>query len=580
MKERVENFCLAFLFVLLPLGMGGKEDLWFFPLVSFLILVSLIILRKKGSFNLYFLPFLFYLFISLLWSESPHYTLRWSIYFTILFLIAGFSEKITPEIIKPSLKIVSIILVLHYAMGGSPYLTTLGRASGTFFHPNAAAGFLLLAGVLSVYPVIDPVLFLLSGAGIACTGSRFGILIFIISILLTLFMKFRGTLKNRIFVLFLIIFTASVFLFLSPFRERLSPSIFISSFNVRVSLWKDTISAILKNPVLGYGYGSFEKVFPLFQKSGVYSRFPHSFPLELLFSVGLAGSLLLLIPLAKGIEFSEKWRLSIFPLLIHSLFDFSLSAPVNLGLVLTILNKRLFRKENMFKFLLPPALILFSVISFSEFFMHLSRKNTDNLKKAILYSRIALSLSPLSAEASTLLSNLYLEEFRRTGEKWYLITSSRLAGRAVRLEKKHYAHWLNLGTVYLFQDKIKDSLECFTKAIELYPQYPKVYLLAAKVLSEAGREIEAYRISEEGISLEGPLLMANNNEIVDILELYLLKGQILKKMKMYEKLSEVIEKSVRLEKVIESKGLSGRKTSLNRSVKEVAGEIEKLLDIR
>jgi hypothetical protein len=84
------------------------------------------------------------------------------------------------------------------------------------------------------------------------------------------------------------------------------------------------------------------------------------------------------------------------------------------------------------------------------------------------------------------------------------------------------------------------------------------------------------RIIERGISLEKILLSANNNEVVDIIELYRLKVLLLRKLGRNKEVEKVINNALSLGEIINSKGLMERRTARGRSVREAIEEIKKM----
>lgn len=564
------------LFVLLPVGFGGKEEVWS-GIAGLVFVVIFFTLRNEISINVYGLPFVIFVLISALWSETPDLTLKWGLYFGIAIFMSSLSKSHFPGAIKPAIFVASISIVIHYMKGGSHYLTTLGRAEGTFFHPNAAAGFLLPAGVLSIYPKLDFPLLLFSLTGLILTGSRMGICIFFLSGVVTSFFRLRKRIKIRNFLLLIFSLSGVFFLILyfSPIGKRLSVETFYSSFNTRTSLWKDTITAISGKPLTGYGYGSFERIFPYFQRSGIYSRFPHSFILEVLFSSGVIGFLLFAFYFFKSFEPSERWRFSFLPLFLHSLIDFSLSAPANMGIFLTITGGKEYRKIRFMKPALYSLLLFLFLMRLSDIFFSVS-KSQKNLESSIIWGRMGYAISPFSAQKAIMLSNLYVEEYRRSGERKWIEKAKMLAERAITLEEKNYIHYLNLGSVYLYLNERKSALMSFKRSIDIYPQCPRLYVYAGELALGEGMELEAMRIIERGISLEKILLSANNNEVVDIIELYRLKVLLLRKLGRNKEVEKVINNALSLGEIINSKGLMERRTARGRSVREAIEEIKKM----
>jgi tetratricopeptide (TPR) repeat protein len=147
---------------------------------------------------------------------------------------------------------------------------------------------------------------------------------------------------------------------------------------------------------------------------------------------------------------------------------------------------------------------------------------------------------------------------------------------AINIEGRNYSHYLNMGTIHLYLNDRKSALSSFKKSMSLYPQYPKLYLYAGELAFRDGMDSEALRIVEKGIFLEKILLSAENNEIIDIIELYRLKILVLKKYGMLNEVDKTKKDALSLGEIIRSKGLIERRTSRGRSVREALEEIRNM----
>jgi len=120
---------------------------FFLPILGILLLFKLF--RLKGikfiGENIFFTGFVLYALFTSFFSISPSLSLRQSsIYIIAVATFFAASEVKNWKWIKLSGYITGIGLIFHLIFfGGSHYSQSLGRASGTFFHPNASAGFLL-----------------------------------------------------------------------------------------------------------------------------------------------------------------------------------------------------------------------------------------------------------------------------------------------------------------------------------------------------------------------------------------------------------------------------------------------------
>lgn len=127
-----------------------------------------------------------------------------------------------------------------------------------------------------------------------------------------------------------------------------------SSVTDRRSVWGDTLTMFLANPLTGVGLGAFEAVYPIYGRGdgSLLIQFAHNDYLQVLSDCGLVGGALalwFLVVTARAMRQVPNTTDSflralgfgsaagIFALLVHSLFDFNLQIPSNalLFLVLT-----------------------------------------------------------------------------------------------------------------------------------------------------------------------------------------------------------------------------------------------------
>lgn len=565
-------------FLLIPVAGGGKEgepyafiSLLFIPVFIFLISKDRSFSFPRSSFP--FALFVLYTFISTLWSRSPYMTLEWSSFMLIAILLIPFNNT---RFIEYSIIFVSIGLIIHFLSGGLPYTITKGRANFTFFHPNSAVGFLLPASVLSFRSGFNLYLFIPALLGVFATGSRAGFMLFF---LFSLYMIFRRRLAQMWVISgILILFSISIFLLKGRVYERSIKT----SLNARLAIWQDSFDAFSKNPLIGYGAGTFEKVFPAYQKRGVFSRFSHSSVLENLFAGGIIGLLLFLFSICYPLLKGKVFPLSCAPLFLHSLIDFSLSAPANMIILYLLLfseDSEGFKIERRkFKILLL-LLTLFTVsFSCSQFLTYTAKKVKDrDLRNAARIAGLSFYFNPTYADGCILASNLYLESSRRGGRNDDFEEALKFAKRAVSIEGKVYSTHFLLATVYLYKDMWKLALNEFRRALSLYPQYPKLRLFYARALMKFGFFDKVERIIDDGLKDGEILLKARNPEVIDVIELYYLK------LKLYISRGDEIGARLLMGEADEfakelSVRFSGRRTSFGRSVDEVMKDMELLFE--
>ncbi len=119
-------------------------------------------------------------------------------------------------------------------------------------------------------------------------------------------------------------------------------------------IWKDTLSMIAANPILGVGLGAYETAYPIYSHSNGTLRveFAHNDYLQILADGGILGGVIAVAflalfarafarglnapdPLVRGIALGGG--AGIFALLVHSMMDFNLQIPSNALLFLFLL---------------------------------------------------------------------------------------------------------------------------------------------------------------------------------------------------------------------------------------------------
>jgi len=116
-----------------------------------------------------------------------------------------------------------------------------------------------------------------------------------------------------------------------------------TSFNVRLIAYSYIINAIFDNPLMGYGLGTFENVFPFYRGEGITIVLDraHNDYLELVLAVGFPASiafltavLLISYTLISCLKYGKQYKsiiavglAVIIQLALHSLVDFSLQIP-------------------------------------------------------------------------------------------------------------------------------------------------------------------------------------------------------------------------------------------------------------
>ena len=239
---------------------------------------------------------------------------------SIAFLIAiSFTDKIRDTILwvmVVSASVLSIYAILQ-SMGIIIFawdagLTRMARSSGTMGNANllgsfsmamlpVGAGFLLSRFRLSKIRIASAACFtLLCTCAILASKTR-GSLIGLFSIAVFLFFVpfIRKNVKIllTLLLIILILLGSSIILLGSRMEELASTE--TGTFQVRRLIWSGTLSMVMSNPILGYGPGSFQIVFPQFRNPEYFllgvshnTLHAHCEYLEILGDIGIIGLLL------------------------------------------------------------------------------------------------------------------------------------------------------------------------------------------------------------------------------------------------------------------------------------------------
>ncbi|MCK4806834.1 MAG: O-antigen ligase family protein, partial [Candidatus Aegiribacteria sp.] len=212
-------------------------------------------------------------------------------------------------------------------------ITKMARSSGTMGNANllgsfsmamlpAGAGFLLSRLRLSRLRLVSAACFALLCTGSMLASKTRGSLIGLFAIVVFLFFVPFIRKNRRILVpmllVFLILIGGSV-IFLGNRMEELATTE-TGTFQVRKLIWSGTLSMIQGNPILGYGPGSFQIVFPQFRNPEYFllgvshnTLHAHCEYLEILGDTGIIGLLLWVAAVYSIFRIVYRKRESIFP---------------------------------------------------------------------------------------------------------------------------------------------------------------------------------------------------------------------------------------------------------------------------
>lgn len=212
-------------------------------------------------------------------------------------------------------------------------LTQMARSSSTMGNANllgsfsmamlpAGAGFLLSRLSLSKFRLVSAFCFaLLCTAAILVSktrGSLIGLVAIVVFILFIPFIRKSRRILVSLLLIFLILIGSSVILLGSRMEELSFTE--TGTLQVRKLIWSGSISMIQTNPILGYGPGSFQIVFPQFRNPdysllGVSHNTLHAHCeyLEILGDTGIIGLLLWAVAAYTIFRLVYRKRESIFP---------------------------------------------------------------------------------------------------------------------------------------------------------------------------------------------------------------------------------------------------------------------------
>lgn len=199
---------------------------------------------------------------------------------------------------------------------------------------------------------------ILLGVGIILTGSRGGVSTMIISIIIfalfSAYLRFSTNVQKKLKVIFFIILGVVLFIGVHNTVERFMKTRIQEEyrFNIR---WPGTITMVSDFPLFGTGFGTFRYSYYLYDNEGGsrWTTHAHNDYLEVFSDGGFLGGLLLLSLIGMTIVsiYRMWWKrkspevkmlglgiiVSIFAVIFHSIFDFSLRIPANMFVFVLIL---------------------------------------------------------------------------------------------------------------------------------------------------------------------------------------------------------------------------------------------------
>jgi O-antigen ligase len=237
----------------------------------------------------------------------------------------------------------------------------LGLVTGTYINHNHFAGFMelqlgLLIGLVVFFwnqkrvkeALVFLMIFCFSTVALAQSGSRMGLICFLASLCLFLFL---GLLSSRKMPRFLFLLAAVIGVSLYAARNTILLR-FIDVEGMQASLggrwmvWKDAIKIVFHYPLLGIGLGAFPWIIPHYQSAELMMGWSHAHNdyLELMAEIGIPAFFVLMM-LAIGficklvkIVFVNRFNegfiiwgilIGLFSFGLHGLSDFNFAIPAN-----------------------------------------------------------------------------------------------------------------------------------------------------------------------------------------------------------------------------------------------------------
>ncbi len=126
--------------------------------------------------------------------------------------------------------------------------------------------------------------FLIISGGVLMSGSRGGVIAFVVSsvaLLLLYFLQWREKKTGWASLLLsvgggLLLIGILVFLIRGTLYPNAGASLDELSIRTRFSIWQSTFEVFLARPWSGWGWGSFQYIYPIFKASGVWYKVPHA----------------------------------------------------------------------------------------------------------------------------------------------------------------------------------------------------------------------------------------------------------------------------------------------------------------
>jgi O-antigen ligase len=421
---------------------------------------------------------------------------------------------------------------------------------GSLFWHNQMAGFLILImpilgnislGIKKFYlKIISFLLLAILFISFIFTFSRAGWLSLAIALIIFVFLVIKQ-IKKKPKLIFSLIFIslvmgAAAFAF-TPVNEKVQ-SAYQELFNQsrttsgsgRIEAWKNSVSMISDNPLLGTGPGSFGIIYSQYQTSPwLYAKNAHNHYLEYGAEIGIVGMVIFLSfagticclifknrkyltdhnkhPLLLGVS------ISFAAALIHASLDIDWSRMplfaifwISAGIIASSLVKK-DKKINIYgikRFLYLPfifILIMSFVMLLGQIkFTHANESlNNNTLEDANENIELAIRLNPWNTDYR-FLHALILSNLQQT-EK-----SSLILENIIQQSPSNIEAYFNLGLNAYLQNDFKNAYRNFDNALNIGQYYsPKIYNYLSRTMEKMNKEEKRQRLLEKEITEIFPL---------------------------------------------------------------------------
>ncbi|MBU1727232.1 MAG: O-antigen ligase family protein [Candidatus Omnitrophica bacterium] len=379
--------------------------------------------------------------------------------------------------------------------------------------------------------------FFLFVSALILSNSRISWLVFAFLLIIALFLFMSLTsAKTKGFapiVIFAIIIFSACWYFGPKIWHRviIAQTTQFQSLLQRFDVWKGTLKIILAYP-FGSGLGTFQYIYPVFRTHSdrFVVDFAHSDALQLASESGIAALTLFgwflvrvfsaVIRSLKDLQNRNKYLVlgvafAVLSFVLQGFIDFPIRVPANavlffvcLGL-LTSLGKRqhkiiFSRLSSILLFLFVVVCVfIFSCIFFANKYYTCAERNFKSLRWSEAFSNYSktIKLMPIKAENYFGRGQIYFSRAKAVfGEK--RLKNDRFAEfdfkKAVKLNPYYSYAYLNLASLYVDEEKQKEALAAFNKAIETNPTVGAFYYPYADYCLEhgfLGEALETYRKS-------------------------------------------------------------------------------------